>query len=532
MASNLATFKALLSKHVDGGQPLPNVILKEDNDLGQAFARVVSKEQVKDGETPGQTTGRYIDEVCSSLGDEQNAPATAAFGETVSLFTTKIKNAWNNVSGIRDTGRELASQMEKIASDQLTTNEFVAKHLNYAKLSTDFPVFDWNGTKVMGSINEVIRNINALATHNGEPSDQINANLFNILISDMTKFGQIQDVAMTEESRKAAIECLLNVCQTSTAGDIEIVVDAITGINKNCPIHARLCQLRDLGQMQGLLFDTVKLFDGAISSMFPILELITSDQVVPVPTAKESVVANAKAITTVLELACYFEYMQRTSVFKDALLLQGGLVNADCQEAFKTAGGTTQMLAEFVRFMYADDKMKIAVTGVKGQAILDGATAVADKVKKDIANVESRVALAKNTARQAAYRIVMRDYISKMLKRVNPDDSAEDVSAQTEGYMKSVIAPITENIRQYNVNFIDAAMRGIVDVEHKGSFTAHLFNELGAAYISATEQNGNITAEDLRQVDVSVIAKLVVTFLVDNLVSVVPAGTNGPVVTA
>lgn len=532
MASNLATFKGLLAAHVESGKPVPSVILKDDNELGQAFNRVVTKEQTVEGETVGQTAGRYVDEICASLGDEQNAEACRIFGETVELFTTKMKNAWNNVSGIRDTGKELAQQMDKIANDQMTQNEFVSTHMNYSQLSTDFPVFDWNGTKVMGSINDVIRTVNSFATREGEPSDQINNGLFNIIISDMTKFGQVQDVPMTEETRNAAIDCLISVCQSSTAGDIEIVVDAITGINKNCPIHARLCKLRDLASIQGQLFDTIKLFDSAISSMFPILELITSGQVAPVPTSKETIIANANEIIKVLQLACYYEYMQRTSVFKDALLLQGGLVNADCQEAFKTAGGTSQMLAEFVRFMYNDDKTKIAVTGVKGQAILDGASAVSEKVKKDIANVESRVALARNTARMSAYRIVMRDYLSKKIRRENQDIPGTEAATKVEELMKSAVVPITESIRQYNANFIDAAMNAIVASEYPKTFTEHLFKELGAAYISATEQNGNITAADLRQVDVAVIAKMITTFLADFLVIQVPEGTDAPVVSA
>lgn len=532
MASNLATFRTLLAQHADAGKAIPSVILREDNDLGQAFARIVTKEQVSEGETAGQVTSRYVDELCASLADPNNAEAATKFGEVIELITTKVKNSWNTVEGIRDTGKELAGQMEKISSDQMTQNDFVAKHINYSKLSTDFPVFDWAGTKVMGSINSVIQNVNALMTQEGDASDQLNAGLFNIIISDMTKFGQVEDVAMTEETRKAAIDAIMAVSQTSPVGDVEIVVDAVTGINKNCPIHERLTLLKDPGQVQGKLFDTIKLFDGAIQSIYPILELITSEQVVPVPTSKDTVIANAKKITTVLELAAYYEYMQRTTVFREALLLQGGLINGDTQEAFKTAGGNSQMLAEFVRFMYNDNAMMIPVTGIKGKSIIDGAATVAEKVKKDIANVEGRVAIARNDARTAAYRIVMRDYIAKKVKRDNPDMQGGQMAAKVEDYMKACIVPVVEDIRQYQVNFLDAAMNGMVAVEYPKSFTAHLFKELGAAYIAATEDNGNITAADLRQVDVTVITKLIVSFLTDFLVQAVPEGADGQVVNA
>ena len=79
------------------------------------------------------------------------------------------------------------------------------------------------------------------------------------------------------------------------------------------------------------------------------------------------------------------------------------------------------------------------------------------------------------------------------------------------------------NIRQYNVNFLDVTMNAIVAVQYPKTFTEHLFNELGAAYINMTESNGNITTADVRQIDVAVISKLILTFLADNLVEYLPA---------
>jgi len=234
------------------------------------------------------------------------------------------------------------------------------------------------------------------------------------------------------------------------------------------------------------------------------------------------VISNAKKLVTVLEIAAYHEHIQRTTVFSQAVLLPGGLVNSDIEEEFKKAGGTTKMLGEYVRFMYNDNLSAIPVMGIKVGDIVSGAATVSEKVAKDIANVSSRIKLAKNMANTSAYRMVMRDYISKYLKRTEEGTDMGKIAAKVEDNMKGKILPIVENIRQYNVNFVDAAMNGIVAVQYPGSFTEHLFHELGAAYISATEQNSTITAEDLHQVDISVISRLICTFLTDNLVEYIP----------
>ena len=523
MASDLKTFRQLLVQYVDQGHDVPPFILRDNSDLGLAFSRIVTSEAPKEGESAGQTAGRYLDEICDSLALPDNEEAVSKFNDTVQIFISKIKNAWDNVAAIRETGHTLAEEMEKITNDQLNNNEFVSKHLSYGELKTDFPVFTWEGTKVMGSIAQVIQNVNGLMSNGtDQPSDQINSNLFNIIISDMTKYGQVDDVPITEESRQAAIDALMNVCQNAPAGTIEAVVDAVTGINKNCSVHAALSQMTNLAFAQVNLITNITKFDDAITSFFPVLELIVTDQVTPFPANKETVVENAKKLITVLELAAYYEYMQRTSTLKEVVLLQGGLVNGDVEEEYKKAGGTSRMLAEYIRFMYNDDASKIPVSGVRIDSIVTGAPTVAEKVAKDIANVEGRLAIARNNARENAFRMVMRDYLTKKYNRENEGANSSVVSSLVEKTMMSVIVPLTVNIRQYNVNFLDVSMNAIVTVQYPKTFTEHLFNELGAAYINMTESNGNITAADIRQIDVAVISKLILTFLADNLVEYLP----------
>lgn len=526
MASNFMTFKALLAKRIHEGGKIPSFVLKNNSDLGQAFDRVVTSEKVLEGETPDQTTARFIDEICETLGKDDNAKVISSFNETIAAFTSKMKNAWDAVTAIKETGNELAAEMEKVVADQLANNEFVSSHLNYSNLKADFPVFTWEGTKAMGSMQEIIKKVNGLMTNEGEPSSELNMSLFNIIISDMSKYGNVTPLEnYSEDARKAAIEALMQICQNIPAETVAIAVDALTGVDTNCPVHKALGELRNIGFAQTNLFENIKLFDGAITSFFPIYELIISGQVTPIPSAKETIIENAKSLVTVLEIAAYYEYAQRIGVLREAFLLQGGMVNADTEEEFKKAGGNTKMIGEFVRYMYEDDLNKIPVTGIKAEPIISSAANVSEKVAKDIANVSSRITLAKNMVRTSAYRIVMRGYIGKLIKRENEGIDGGQLSAQVERKMKEVVVPIAEDIRQYGINFIDAAMNGIVNVQHPGSFVQHLFKELGAAYISATDNTDTVTAADLRQVDVRVMAKLITTFLADTLVEYIPEST-------
>lgn len=522
MASDLVKFRELLVQKIDTGYQIPVMVLKDNNELGQAFARIALSEKSQEGETEGQKAGRYLDEICASLNENDNSGVVPLLNDAIALFTTKIKAAWDNITAIRDMGRELASEMDKITNDQLNNSEFVSKHRNYSNLVEDFPVFTWEGTKTMGSMSHVIARVNGLMTNDGsEPSEEINRNLYNIIISDMTKFDQLESVTVNEESRQAAIDLFKQICQNAPAGNIETAVDLITGINKTIVVSDILSKLTQMSYAQVHMVDTIKVFDEAITNLYPIMELITSDQVNPFPANSETIKANAKKLITILELAAYYEYMVRMYSLNESVLLQGGLINGDLEEEFKKAGGTLQMLGEFVRFMYKDDVSQIPVTGIRISGIVDSAANVHDSVTKDIANVASRVAMATSNARTAAYRIVMRNHISKHVQRTNEGADVNDVSCKVEELMVKVVVPLCDNIRQYDVNFMDVAMNAIVKVQFPGTFTEHMFAELGAAYLAATEQGGNITAADIAQADVAVISKLVCTYLVDNVVEFV-----------
>lgn len=527
MASDLVLFKKFMVEEADKEISLPNMTVKSDNELGQAILRIPMTEQGKEGETDGQKVGRYLDEICDSLNEGSGKEAESLLQETISAFTTKVKAAWDNISAIRETARELAKNMERIYNSLLESDKFVSSHRGYTTLKTDFPVFTWEGTKAMGSIRSVIANVNGIMTNDGsDPSEEINASLFNLAIFDMTKFNQIENVTLTEDARTAAIDLLKQICQNAPAGNVETVIDMVTGIKQENPVVETLSKMNQAGFAQVNMIKNIKLFDECITSWYPILELITSDQVIPVPAAKDTVKENAKKIVTILELAAYYEYMIRTTSLRDAILIQGGLVNSDQEDAFKAAGGTSKMLAEFIRFMYNDNADKIPVTGINVANIVNSAANVSEKVSKDIANVASRLAIATNAAKTSAFRITMRDHISKALRAANGNSDGSNtamIASKVEDAMRNVAAPIEEEIRQYNINFIDASMNTIVKVQFPGSFTEHMFKELGAAYLSATEEGGNITAADIRQADAAVIAKLVCAYLVDKVVEFVPA---------
>ena len=518
--ANLAKFRSMLSAAAETNHGLPEVELKQSTDLGQSFARLVTLDNRHQGETDADLTGRYIDTFCNSLTLPTNKIALELFDQTCSAFAEKVKAAWNSLSGIKEQARELSEEMEALASKFANNDEYVVSNSKYLQLSEDFPVFSWDGTKILGSKNDVARDVNALLitpAENGaapEPSTALDQRVFNLVVDSLERYTTVATVTLNEETRSALIDQIANVCSETPRSAVEACVDYMSGIRRYIDEYNTLKYINK-SPANGV-FDAVKKFDSFITVNFPILDAVVSDQVNVGVEAVAQLKVNANAIINFCKIAAYYEMMQRDTVYSDSILLQGGLINSDQQEFFEQNGGNKAMIARHIRMMYRDDATAIPAMGIRSQAILDSDANVTKTVEQDIATIKSRISLTKTNARVSAFSLVAREFIEKR----EPDPKQRGLAATKK--MELFGNRIADAVRQYNINFMDAALDLIISEGYKGTFVELLKNRLGSAYLALVNNSvGEIDNDGIKCAEVGVIADLVCEFVVNKMVNVV-----------
>lgn len=518
--ANLINFKQMLADVAEQRHGLPQICLKGTTELEQLLDKLVTVDNRKEDESDGQVTMRYIDELCEKLGDPDNEDIVNALNTVVIAFKDKIVAATTSISDIRETAKTLAGYMETLKNDILAKDPFVASHLKLTTLSTDFPEWTWSGPSLIGSNAYIAERINAKLSSSEDniPQSFDYRTLTNNLLY-VRKENPVTSVdGLSSEELDAIVESATEIVgESTTVENIKKTVDILCGISK---INSLYTELENIAHLDpALLFKTVQAFDGYIHAFYPTAEAIASDKVALPEASKDAILANARSLVALCERFAYFELMERETVMRQSILLQGGLVNADVKAEYEAAGGTQLMLAHYIRFMYKDDVNKIPSRGIPVKVIVESAAHNEKVVKESMTNVAHRIAIATTRARVDAFKTVANRFVVQYVERTNPDAAKVDLAVKVTKIYECIARDVAERILHHDISFVDAALILIVRTEYTGTFVEQMFNALGAKYIATAEAaSGEVTALDLRIAEMDVVSSMVSDFIVKNIV--------------
>lgn len=517
--ADLVKFKEELASYAERHNGLPNVVLSQSTDVGQAFSCVAGVDNQAENESVHDLVGRYVEEFCNTLNSEDYKGTVEVFDRTVAAFADKIKDALASLDGVRTTARELAGKADKIVNDILNQSEFYNKYVNYSEMSTNFPEFAWGATKVWGTKEALATAVNSLVTAEGvEASDQFDIRLFNIIVSGLDRFVKAEPVALDEAARKALIDQLRSILPDTAEANISASVDRIIGAIRTTDICNLIAQYKTNPATD--IFNTVKAVDAFVLDNHGVVDAIVSQQVDAADDIQSSLIAAATKLQNLCKILAYYEQMQRDTVYREAYLLQGGLVNSDQQAAFVSAGGTPKMIANYIRKFYNDDYSTIPAMGVRADAIVKADGTIADEVEEMNKTTADKISLIKTNARVSAFKLVAQDYIEQQYN-VNNSEGEVDLAKRNvfaDKIMTSTGCCVIDAIRQYNICMVEAFITLVIGTSYAGTFVEHLQKKLGSAYLALTNLNTTVSDNDIRCAEAGVIAELIISFVVDKMV--------------
>ena len=522
--ADLANFRQYLADKAASEGGLAQVCLKTSTDFDIDLARIVTVDNRQDEETDSQVASRYVDEICDSLAQPENAGIVKKIGEVIECFKDKILAAINAIKDIRANAHKLAEFMDKATTDYLAKDPFVSTHLNLTKLSVDFPVWEWGGPKLIGGSDYIKERVGGMITaKDAEVPTSFDYRLFINGCQAIDSKVKIEPCELDEAANTQLTDNLVNaLSELVTKDDVTKVLNVITG---SVNLRGEISQIKNLSTMDpGELFETIKEYDAFIRTFYPVADAIDGGQVtLPEGDVQEILVSNSRAVKTLCEFMAYFELMERETVFSHAILLQGGLLNIDEKEAFTSAGGTELMLAHYIRFMYKDNVKSIPARGISSNVIIESAAQTEKVVKADISNITNRIAVATTKARVAAFNVVAHNYLASKVDREHPDDPQLKKATIVDDYEQTIGSKIASRILHHDIAFVDAALMLIVEADYNGTFVEQMYNQLGTAYLAkAKDAEGSVSDLDLKVAEMAVVARMVSDFVVEHLVEACP----------
>lgn len=520
--ANLVNFRTYMANLADQNG-LPPICLCDSTDLSMALSKLITVDNRGADETNGQVTQRYIDEICASLCKPENKEIADKLNAVVACFKEKLATSIKSVKDIKENAKQLAADMEKVAQDYLAADPFVSKHLKLTTLSTDYPEWKWEGPLMIGSPAIIANTVNSrFAASEESVSDAFDyKNLTNSILY-IRKEHPIKAVAeMDSTTLDEFVNSISEVLPDMSVETIKEVVEVLLGVKLINSIYSQLEGIAHLDP--ALIFKTVQEFDGYIQKFYPIADAIASGTVAVPETSKEVLVSNATSLKVLCVHFAYFELMERNTVMRQSILLQGGLINSDEKSAYEEAGGTQQMIAHYIRFMYNDDVSKIPVRGVPSKVIIESAAHNEKVVTESMTNIANRIAVVTTKAHVFAFKQVATQYLNHLVERMSGEETNKVDNAIMFTRLSDVaLTPVANSILQYDIGFVDACMTLIINAEFRDTFVEKLANELGAKYLATVNAAGGDEVNDLdfKVAEMDVIARMVSGFVVEHLVGV------------
>lgn len=518
--ADLTTFRTMLADRAAADKGLPHIVLKCCTDFDIDLQRLINVDNRQDGESDSQVVTRYIDEICDSLTSPEYAGIAEKIQSVITAFSDRIKGANASINDVRRSAKQLAEVMEKGKTEYLAKDPYVATHLNLTNVSVDFPVWEWNGPKLLGGSTYIKERVGGQIVAKGiEPPQDFDYRAFVNGCENVATKTTLEPVDAQPEVIENATDAIVDALGgESTKEEVADVVSVLFGTKS---VRGYVLNLqRIIGMSPADLFSRVREYDQFICKYYPVAESITEGHVTLPESCAEKVKENAEKLRTLCEFMAYFEAMERETVFKSSILLQGGLLNSDAQAEYTDAGGTPLMIAHYLRYMYKDDANKVPARGISGKVIIESAAHNEKIVKSDISNITSRIAIATTRARSEAFRTVAHRYVCNKIDRENADATSGEKSIAIERFMSDTVKKISGRILHHDIAFLDAALMLIIELDYSGTFVEQMYNKLGTAYLAKINaaEDGKVSELDLQVAGMEVVAEMISGFIVDKLV--------------
>lgn len=516
--ANLAGFRQMLADVAAADKGLPQVNLRCRTDFDIDLARIINVDNRRDDESDAQVVQRYIDEICDAIASPENENIRKNLDTIIKAFTERIKGTTNAINEIRASARTLAETMEKAKTEYLAKDPYVSTHLKLTDVSIDYPVWEWNGPKLLGGTTYIKERVAGHLVSDGvEPPKDFDYRLFVACCESISRQITFNTVDIADDKLSSVIDAVVDALGGEiTKDEATDVVSILTGSRSIAGVILDMQRL--VGMNPADLFSRIKEYDQFICKNYPVVEAVTDGRVA-LDEAAKGISENAESLRLLCEYMAYFEAMERETVFRQSILLQGGLLNSDAQQEYSDAGGTPVMIAHYLRYMYKDDATKIPARGISGKVIIESAAHNEKVVKADISNITNRIAIATTKARGEAFKVVAHRYFINKVDREMQEATAGEKATKVEALTTSIAKMISRRILDHDIAFVDAALMLIVESDYSGTFVEQMYTKLGAAYLAKinTAENGNVSELDLQVAGMSVISEMISGFVADQL---------------
>lgn len=513
---NSEIFKNLYCGQITAGVPIKTMYIRDNSAFGMAMNDLLRNIEIDPGATASDAAGKVIDTFMANLNSDENTEARAQFDAVVDAFVGVAGGAIAELKNRAAEAKTLEEDMRAKLHGYLMADPFTKQFEETSgeiSPSYDFKMVGWTRLDVLGvprfiveSINESVRAESAEGEVPKEPSDAT----FRLAARKLTTDGY-EAVEMSQEVRDQLVQAIVNAIQldpaTGRVGDfIRLLTseeDAKTFINS----------VMHLGEDVSKIADEVYMLLDVINNGTQVIDAIQGGVFELNDVDRTKVLGNGEVIRKILTVAAYYVIYHRTTTFVNGLILPKGRLNDDLLEAFRNAGGKDEMIAAYIDIVCKSDVSRIPLRGFTIANVIDSATAMLERAKKDKQDVAMKLMVKRSKYASEAFEHIASFYINR---EQSEEDNGVKLPVPYE-IAKAVIDRISRNVRIQEIPLYDAALEFLMEVACTNGFAKYLFKHFGVAYAKRAALGGEINAAEIDLAESGVLISFLAKFIRKNL---------------
>ena len=230
-----------------------------------------------------------------------------------------------------------------------------------------------------------------------------------------------------------------------------------------------------------------------------------TDEVTDVSAAtRKKINHNIDLIQEITDMAAYIAIHYRNTVWRDAILLPGPMINSDNMEQFQSRGGTVKDLVQYYNYAYKETG--VPSSGVGLEFTMQSLNQVATEYRTEAARQASICESKKKEFFRSAYINVGVEYLQDHQKEFSKEFQNSNLVKYAASVYDSMLPETPLENRLYDL---------ILDSCYINSIERNLYHRLSNAYLKQAASTELLTDEMCNHIDVSVYADMVSEYLID-----------------
>lgn len=503
--SKLLSFAGLASTYLNSEHAPEKIEFSQSNSLQTSVEGLANAAAVEYDLIPNKSVAEHVADYEKMTQNRLlNGDLLKPFDDMANAFARKIHDGVTNLKQIKDDVTWITEDVMKRYHQYVGEDPVLATYTGeHGQAILSMPAVDWS---LMSKISERVTIARVHEKIDHEDDVPITDSMISLAISRLPGVNDERNFEPVGDLKKDKVEKIIDTVFSSvkdrcTKEEVANVVKSALFLTSD---HLRQAANSITQFADGRTVNRINDYMDQVRLGDLILPHIT-DEVTDVSAAnRQRINRNIEFIQDVNRMLAYVAIHYRNTIWKDAIMVPGPMVNSDNMEQFQAQGGSLESLVLYHNYLYKETG--VPSNGITVQFALESIGQATEEYKMEAARQAATCEERKKQYMRDAFINSSLEYLNNHKDKFSVGFASNNLVAYVSAVYDSVLLEVPLESRLYDM---------ILNSCYINSMERNLYQRLNAAYIKHISSAESLTDEAYDRIEVGVYADMIAEYLVD-----------------